>query len=236
MGRRADCGTILVVEDDPRTAALVALYLRREAFEVVQVHDGAQALARFHRHRPRLVVLDLMLPNVDGWGICQELRRGSDVPIVILTAREEELDRVMGFTLGADDYVTKPFSPRELVARVKAILRRVQPAPPRRGRPLAGGGLALDPDRHEVRVDGRPVSLTPSEFCLLHTLMRSPGRVFTRGELIAGLYPRGESVVERVVDVHIGKLRQKIERNPTEPGFVHTVRGVGYSFDDRGAG
>ncbi len=230
MARRADPGTILVVEDEHRTAALVALYLRREGFHPALVHDGAQAVARFQRHRPCLVILDLMLPNVDGWALCQELRRASDVPILILTAREEEMDRVMGFRLGADDYVTKPFSPRELMARVKAILRRVQPPPPRRRAILRCRDLVLDPDRHEVRRGDRPVALTPSEFRLLHVLMRSPGRVFSRDELIAALYPRGESVVERVVDVHIGKLRQKIESDPARPRRVQTVRGIGYRF------
>ena len=222
--------TILVVEDDQKTATLLAIYLRREGFHTVTAHDGAQVMALFGRHDPRFVILDLMLPNVDGWDICRELRHCSDVPILILTARQEESDRVLGLMLGADDYVVKPFSPRELVARVKAILRRV---PPRRAKSrarLSYDGLELDPERHRVLLNGQRVSLTPSEFRLLETLMGAPGRAFSRQELIDRLYPRGESVVDRVVDVHIGKLRQKIECQPTSPRYVLTVRGIGYQF------
>lgn len=222
--------TILVVEDDLKTATLLAIYLRQAGFHIVTAHDGAQAMALFGRHDPAFVVLDLMLPNVDGWDICRELRHCSDVPILILTARQEESDRVLGLTLGADDYVVKPFSPRELVARVKAILRRI---PPRRAKPgarLTYDGLELDAERHRVMLNGQRVSLTPSEFSLLETLMGAPGRVFSRQDLLARLYPRGESVVDRVVDVHIGKLRHKIEDQPTSPCYVLTVRGIGYQF------
>jgi DNA-binding response OmpR family regulator len=223
-------GPILIVEDDPNTAALVTTYMEREGFAVIAVHDGAEALALARRRPPGFVILDVMLPGADGWEVCRELRKVSDVPILMLTAREEEIDRVLGLSLGADDYVVKPFSPRELVERVKAILRRARPAGASPA--FAHGNLLLDPEKHRVTLDGKPVELTAAEYRLLHALMRSPGRVFSRDELIGRIYEGGETVVERVVDVHIGHLRQKLGDDPAAPRFILTVRGFGYRFAD----
>jgi DNA-binding response OmpR family regulator len=223
-------GSVLIVEDDTRIATLVTLYLEREGFTTRTATDGRHALELARRYPPSFVILDLMLPAVDGWEVCRALRRTSDVPILILTAREDELDRILGLELGADDYVVKPFSPRELVARVKAILRRARPDPARATRLFSHGALALDRDKHKVSIGNQPVALTPSEFTLLQVLMAAPGRVFSRQELLDALYPSGDAVVDRVVDVHIGKLRQKIEVDPTRPRYVLTVRSVGYQF------
>lgn len=224
--------TILIVEDDPKTASLVALYLEREGFMTVHAADGRRALGLARQYTPCFVILDLMLPQVDGWEVCRELRRFSDVPILILSAREDEFDRVMGLSLGADDYVVKPFSPRELVARVKAIRRRVRLQLTHMPNVYTHGELVLDPEKRKVTRGGQTVNLTPSEYVLLMALMAVPGRVFSRQELLDHLYPGGDSVVDRVVDVHIGKLRQKIEPDPTYPRYIVTVRGIGYQFAD----
>jgi len=227
-------GPVLIVEDDHKVASLVRLYLEREGFATVVAHDGRQALAAAERHRPMFVVLDLMLPGLDGWAVCRALRATSSVPILMLTARDEEEDRIGGLTMGADDYLVKPFSPRELVARVKAILRR---AAPDRSDPLSEprvvcGSLVFDFATRQVTRQGRPVALTPHERRLLAALMRSPGRIFTRAELLDHLYPNGEAVIEKVVDVHIGKLRQKLEDDPSRPRYILTDRGLGYHFTD----
>lgn len=225
-------GTVLIVEDDRNTAALVAAYLEREGFLTVVVHDGGQAIQTAVECNPVLVILDVMLPNLDGWEICRALRKSSDVPVLMLTAREEELDRVAGLAMGADDYVVKPFSPRELVERVKAILRRIRPASQTPSAILSCDGLELDPVKHRVVRDGQPVLLTSSEYKLLHALMSSPGRAFSREELLDYCYRHGEVVIDRVIDVHIGKLRQKIEDDSARPRFILTVRGHGYQFTD----
>jgi len=228
-------GPILIVEDDKKTASLIALYLEREGFQTLIAYDGQQALELAQRHKPLFVILDLMLPVLDGWEVCRQLRQSSDVPTLILSAREDEVDRVSGLTLGADDYVVKPFSPRELVARVKAILRRGRLGPTREKQLLSVEGLVLDREKRKVTLNGNPILLTPHEFHLLQTLMSSPGKVFTREELLARLYPRHEAVViDRVVDVHIGKLRQKIEKEPSNPKYILTVRGIGYRFVESG--
>jgi DNA-binding response OmpR family regulator len=221
---------ILIVEDDQKTASLVSLYLQREGYATAMAHDGVEALQLARQRNPMLVILDLMLPRLDGWEVCRQLREFSDVPILMLTARGEELDRVLGLTMGADDYLVKPFSPRELVARVKAILRRLQPGTRDKSARLILGGLILDIQRHRLTVSGRQIALTPSEFKLLRTLMAAPGRLFTREQLLDALYPHGEEVVDRVIDVHIGKLRQKIENDPANPHYIVTVRGYGYQF------
>ena len=224
---------ILVVEDDPKIAALVAVYLEREGYEARLARDGVQALRSAERDRPALVVLDIMLPRMDGWEVLRRLRRNRPVPVIMLTARDEEVDRVAGLTLGADDYVVKPFSPRELVARVQAVLRRSSgDAVDRKGR-LTHGDLLLEPEKMRLTRSGVPVALTPHEFRLLRALMTRPGRAFSRDELLRRLYPRGEAtVIERVVDVHIGKLRRKIEPDPAKPSRILTVRGVGYRLAD----
>ena len=221
---------ILIVEDDKKTASLVELYLQREGFQTVLALDGREALELARRYNPMLVVLDLMLPLVDGWEVCRELRSWSDVPILILTARGEEVDRISGLTLGADDYVVKPFSPRELVARVKAILRRVRSDTTAKRTVWSHKDLVLDLDKRKVSLSGRAISLTVHEYNLLKALMTRPGRVFTRAELLDRLYPDGEAVIDRVIDVHIGKLRQKIEEDSSRPRHILTVRGIGYQF------
>lgn len=222
---------ILIVEDDRNTAALIATYLEREGFATQSVHDGAEALALARRQAPGFVILDVMLPQVDGWEICRELRKISDVPILMLTAREEEIDRVLGLSLGADDYVVKPFSPRELVERVKAILRRTN-LRVKTEQQLMHGELVLDQDKRRVTLAGRPVELTAVEYKLLQALMSAPGKAFSRDDLLDHIYERGESVVDRVIDVHIGHLRQKLGDDPGEPRYIRTVRGFGYRFAD----
>jgi len=229
-------GTVLIVEDDRNTAALVATYLEREGFSTVVVHDGGEALQAADDCNPVFVILDVMLPNVDGWEICGVLRKSSDVPVLMLTAREEEVDRVAGLAMGADDYVVKPFSPRELVERVKAILRRSRPVSPAAAAILSFAGLELDPEKHRVTRDGKLVPLTTWEYKLLYALMSSPGKAFSREELLSQCYQNSEAVIDRVIDVHIGKLRQKIEDDPSRPCFILTVRGHGYSFSDENLG
>jgi len=225
---------ILIVEDDPNTSTLVETYLQREGFSTIAAFDGEQALALARSRKPGFVILDVMLPKVDGWEICRQLRKISDVPILMLTAREEEIDRILGLSLGADDYVVKPFSPRELVERVKAILRRTQPRPPRENEVLSHGGLILDPVKCKVSLNGEQVNLTSSEYKLLQTLMSSPGQVFSREALLDRFYEHGETVIDRVIDVHVGNLRQKIEEDPAAPRLVQTVRGFGYRFAEPG--
>lgn len=234
MVMKASKDKILVVEDDRKTASLVALYLEKEGFQPLVAHDGKTALMLAERHAPIFVVLDLMLPEIDGWEVCRELRRKSDVPILMLTARDDEVDRISGLTMGADDYVVKPFSPKELVARVKAILRR---GPLRAHAPetllTTKAGLRLDTERVLVTLKDKPIELTPHEYKLLLALMSRKGRVFSRGELLESLYPDQEAIViDRVVDVHIGKLRQKIETDPSKPSYILTVRGIGYRFSE----
>lgn len=224
---------ILIVEDDHNTASLVETYLQREGFDTLIEHDGALGLQKARTEALDLVILDVMLPHVDGLEICRSLRNESEVPILMLTAREEEIDRVLGFSLGADDYVVKPFSPRELVERVKAILRRTRPVAPPVPSVLQHGELRLDPEKHKVSRDGQSINLTTSEYKLLHTLMASPGRVFTRSELLRHFYDHEEAVVDRVIDVHVNKLRQKIELDPARPVYIETVRGFGYRFAEK---
>ncbi|MGD2062402.1 MAG: response regulator transcription factor [Nitrospirota bacterium] len=219
---------ILIVEDDRNTASLVATYLEREGFATLIAYDGKQGLELARRHRPIFVILDLMLPKLDGREVCRTLRSFSEVPVLMLTARGDEVDRIVGFSLGADDYVAKPFSPRELLERVKAILRRTRGASPARQTVLSCDGLVLDTERHTVTRNGRPVALTPSEYKLLQTLMTRPGRVFSRDELLDHINGPGDVVVDRVIDVHIGKLRRKIEPDPSTPQYISTVRGIGY--------
>jgi DNA-binding response OmpR family regulator len=226
--------TVLVIEDDANTADLISLYLAREGFYTLTANDGKQGLDLAARRRPDLVVLDLMLPKVDGWEVCRRLRMMSDIPVIMLTARDEEIDRVAGLTLGADDYVVKPFSPRELVARVMAVLRRTQPRKERSDKVLRQGDIVLDTEKRSLYVRGHSVDLTHHEYALLAALMAVPGKVFTRDELLDRIYPQGEAIViDRVVDVHIGKLRKKIERNPSAPDYIQTIRGVGYRLIEK---
>ncbi len=220
-------GRVLVVDDEKKIVESCRLYLEHAGFEVACAYNGAQALEEARAAPPDLVVLDLMLPRVDGLEVCRRLRAESDVPILMLTARATEEDKLLGLGLGADDYLTKPFSPRELVARVRAILRRAPPA----GVPLRFGRLEIDVERHEARLDGRPVALTPREFDLLLVLARAPGRAFSRARLVEAAFGADSEVLERTVDAHVMNLRRKIEDGPAAPRFVVTVPGVGYRFE-----
>lgn len=223
--------TILIVEDDDKTASLVALYLEREGFHTVIANDGLAAVEIVRQQQIDFAILDLMLPKMDGWEVCRTIRHTSDMPIIMLTAREDEVDRISGLTLGADDYVVKPFSPRELVARVKAILRRGRFMAAAPQTVFSADGLVLDTEKFQVSLNGKPVSLTPHEYKLLWALMGSRGKVLSRQQLLAYLYPNDEAIViDRVVDVHIGKLRQKINEDPAKPRYILTVRGIGYRF------
>jgi DNA-binding response OmpR family regulator len=222
---------VLVVDDEPMVLEVVSRYLERDGYLVDAAADGAKALEMFERRPPHLVILDLMLPCVPGLDVLRELRRRSDVPVVLLTARGIEADRVSGLELGADDYVVKPFSPRELVARVRSILRRVDrtDAP---GLPMEWDGLVIDPASREVFVDGRHVTLTRREFDLLLYMARHPRRVCTRAQLLEHVWDSSaEWQDSATVTVHVGHLRQKIERDPQRPRWIATVRGVGYRFE-----
>lgn len=224
-------GAVLVVEDDRNAAALVSTYLEREGFSIIAVHDGLQALEIASEINPVFVILDLMLPKVDGWEICRTLRKSSDVPILILTAREEEIDRVAGLAMGADDYVVKPFSPRELVERVKAILRRARPVQSKSNVGFFSfGGLELDTNKRTVTRNECQITLTSFEYKMLSVMMNAPGRAFSRDELLNHCHSDGVAVIDRVIDVHIGKLRKKIEFDPSNPSYIQTVRGYGYKF------
>jgi DNA-binding response OmpR family regulator len=225
----SDQGPILIIEDDRKTASLIALYLEREGFRTLVAHDGETALELAGKQKPIFVVLDLMLPRLDGWEVCRQLRKDSDVPILILTARDEEVDRVSGLTLGADDYVVKPFSPRELVARIKAVLRRQERGGEKR-EIVESGDLRLDSRTQEVSVSGKPVVLSTLEFKLLHFLASHPRHVFSRDRLLDEVWGQDRFVTPRTVDVHIRRLREKIEAQPDRPRFLQTVRGAGYRF------
>ena len=224
--------TILVVDDEARIVKLVRDYLERAGFDVLAAHDGEMALQVARRDRPDLVVLDLMLPGVDGLDVCRRLRQESGVPIIMLTARVEEADRIVGLELGADDYVTKPFSPGELVARVRATLRRasgeVGPATV-----LRAGDVELDTASLTATVAGRPVDLTPTEFHLLAALARQPGRIYSREQLLEAVHGVAFDGYDRSVDSHIKNLRRKIEPDPRQPHYIQTVYGVGYRFEER---
>ena len=224
---------LLLVEDEKSIAEGLAITLEAEGFQVAWVKDGLEAIPAWERLRPDLVVLDLMLPGMSGTEICRALRSRSDVPIIMLTAREAEVDRVVGLELGADDYVTKPFSTRELVARIKAILRRA-PLIDVSGEelPIEVAGVRLDRARHEVRVDGDLVDLPPKEFELLAYLLENAGRVLTRGQLIDEIWGSDYVGDTKTLDVHIRRLRTRLEDDPKEPKRIRTVRGVGYRFAD----
>lgn len=222
---------ILVVDDDKRIVDLVKLYLEDEGHRVIPAYDGDQALSLARQERPDLIVLDLMLPGRDGLEVCQILRTESEVPIIMLTARTTERDKLAGLDLGADDYVIKPFSPRELVARIRAVLRRMPEERAHRGPPeVAFGDLKVRFLHHDVAVGGQPVNLTPAEFDLLATLVREPGRAFTRVELIEAAFGHEFEGSERAIDVHILNLRKKIEPDPRNPRYIKSVYGVGYKF------
>ena len=224
--------TILIVDDEARIVKLVRDYLERAGFDVIAARDGETALTLAHVEQPDLIVLDLMLPGVDGLDICRRLRQESGVPIIMLTARVEEADRIVGLELGADDYVTKPFSPRELVARVRATLRRAngQMGPTTI---LRAGDVELDTASLTAVVAGEPVDLTSTEFQLLVTLVRQPGRIFSREQLLEAVHGVAFESYDRSVDSHIKNIRRKIEPDPRKPRYIQTVYGVGYRFMGR---
>jgi two-component system, OmpR family, alkaline phosphatase synthesis response regulator PhoP len=222
--------TILVVDDEPKITRLVRDYLESAGFTVVTAADGREALMRARTERPDLVVLDLGLPQLDGLDVTRRLRRDGDLPIIMLTARDDETDKLIGLELGADDYVTKPFSPRELVARVRAVLRRHD----RDGTDgvLRAGALTLDVPRMRLEVDGLSVELTATEFSLLAAMARQPGRVFTRSQLLDAIHGVTFESYERAIDAHVKNIRRKIELDPHDPRHLLTVYGVGYRLAD----
>ncbi len=232
--------TILVVDDEATLREVVRRYLEREAFRVIEADSGAAALRLLHEERPDLIVLDVMLPGLDGFALARRLRDPADrgvilvegsVPIVMLTARSEEADRLAGFELGADDYVVKPFSPRELVMRIKAVLRRAAPDVPQSAQPLIVGDLMLDPAAHVARRSGLEIALTAKEFELLWFLANHPHQVFTRAQLLDHVWDYDYYGDESTVTVHIRRLREKIEPDPGAPIYLQTVWGVGYKFE-----
>ena len=228
-------GQILVVDDEPNIARLIRMYLDREGFETVVAMSGAEALARVASYRPALVILDIMLPDIDGLEVCREIRRENDVPIIMLTAREGDEDKIEGLEVGADDYVTKPFVPRELVARVKAILRRStsqSETVDQRGEILDLGALKIEPDRREVWLEGNPISLRAKEYDLLTELARRPGIVFTREQLLQSVWGYDFLGDSGTIDVHVRRLRAKLNDDSSNPRFIETVWGVGYRFKD----
>jgi len=223
--------TLLVVDDEPQIAQIAKDYLEHAGYSVITASNGRQALEFARAHHPALIVLDLKLPELDGLDVARTLRRESDVPIIMVTARVEESDRLAGLDVGADDYVTKPFSPRELVARVKAVLRRAasRPTP---GEPLHVADLSIDPTRLTLRRGTTPIDVTPTEFQLLATLAQQPGRVFTRAQLLDAVRGLEVDSFERAIDTHVKNIRRKLELDARNPRYILTVYGVGYKFQD----
>jgi DNA-binding response OmpR family regulator len=221
--------TILVVDDEPEIVKLVRAYLEEAGYRVTTARNGREALLVTRHEKPDLIILDLTMPEMDGLEFTRRLRQEKNTPIIMLTARVEETDRIIGLEMGADDYVTKPFSPREIVSRVRAVLRRVQPEPVT-VEVLRAGKLVLDRNEHGLTVDGRPVALTPTEFDLLATLMAHPGRAFSRMGLLERVQGEAFAAYERTIDAHVKNLRAKIEPDPSKPRYILTVFGVGYKF------
>ncbi len=225
--------TILVVDDEPKITQVVRDYLERAGFAVQIAHDGKTGFSHARTDKPDLIILDLGLPQMDGLDFAREFRKLSDAPIIMLTARSEESDKLVGLELGADDYLTKPFSPKELVARVRVVLRRAARSSAPGLETIRAGDLALDIPRMRVTADGRELEqLTPTEFQLLAALARQPGRVFTRGQLLEAIHGIAFESYERAIDAHIKNIRRKIEPLPGEPRYILTVFGVGYRFSD----
>ncbi len=220
--------TVMLIEDEPKIVQLARDYLEQGGFGVVASADGQQALQRFRADRPDLIVLDLGLPGIDGLDVLRDLRREANTPVIILTARGEESDRIVGLELGADDYMVKPFSPKELVARVRAVLRRTEGAPAAGAERLHAGDLILDLPRMRLTIGEAEVELTPTEFDLLAALARQPGRIYTRAKLLEAVHGVAFESYERAIDTHIKNLRRKIEPDPRQPRYIQTVYGVGY--------
>lgn len=223
--------TILVVDDNPSLRTLVREYLSEQGYRVITADNGQNALYTARSEKPDLILLDVMMPEMDGYQFISAYRKENDVPIILLTAKLEESDKVIGLELGADDYITKPFGMRELLARIRAVLRRVG-SDARPSATLNVADVCLDHDTHNVRVDGKPVNLTPSEFDLLAALMEAPGRVFSRADLLIKLQGGSFEGIERTIDVHVRNLRTKLEPDPANPRYIETVFGVGYRFSE----
>ena len=221
---------ILVVDDERKITELVKAYLQQAGFEVLTAYDGRQALEIFERAQPALVILDLMLPELDGLDVVRAIRKNASTPIIMLTARTETIDRVTGLEVGADDYVPKPFDPRELVARVRAVLRRSEEQFSTSTQRLEVGQLVIDPQRHEVHLKGQLLTLTPTEFALLALLAGHSGQAFNRLQIMEALRGTTYAIYDRAIDTHIKNLRRKIEADPTDPRYILTVRGLGYKF------
>ncbi len=231
-------GKILVVDDERKIVDLVRTYLERDGYQVIEAYDGRLALDTFKRETPDLVILDVMLPGMDGLEVCREIRRSSSVPVIMLTARSEDVDKLVGLEIGADDYITKPFSPRELVARVRAVLRRtrVAAAPPVSKSRLTLGDLTLDEERFEATCHKVPLPLTPAEFHILAVMARSPGRVFSRSQLLDAALGETYEGYERTIDVHIKNLRHKLKAGGGEGKcLIVTVHGIGYKIQELAA-
>jgi len=224
---------ILVVDDEPQIVKVLKAYLEKGGYAVVTAADGTTALSAFRREKPDFLILDLNLPGMDGLELCKTIRRSSDIPILMLTARVEEADRLIGLELGADDYVIKPFSPREVVARVKTILRRTQAAPARSG-VIRAGNLVIDLEQHTVRLGERPVELTPTEFDILAVLASQPKHVLSRAQIMEQAQGDAFEGYERTIDAHIKNIRLKLEPNPRKPVYIQTVFGLGYKFEEGG--
>jgi DNA-binding response OmpR family regulator len=223
--------TILIIEDEPSIREVISLYLKRAGFQVAEAGDGEEAIKMLESSQPELVILDLMLPNIDGFEITRYLRARGDIPIIMLTARRSEADRIAGLEMGADDYVVKPFSPQEVVSRVRAVLRRTQSQDQiAREKPLKYGPLSIQPATRVVTLEGEPKKLTAKEFDLLWFLARNPDHVFSRNQLLEHVWGLAEYIDPSTVTVHIRRLREKIEKNSTEPRYILTVWGVGYKF------
>lgn len=232
MERKSPLSRVLVVEDEESFSDALSYMLRKEGFEVSVAATGPDALTEFDRTGADIVLLDLMLPEMSGTEVCRQLRQRSAVPIIMVTARDSEIDKVVGLEIGADDYVTKPYSPRELVARIRAVLRRQSPEVAEAGAPtLAAGPVRMDIERHVVTVDGGAVQLPLKEFELLELLLRNAGRVLTRGQLIDRVWGADYVGDTKTLDVHVKRLRSKIEPEPSAPRFIVTVRGLGYKFE-----
>lgn len=225
---------ILIVEDEAKILQAVADFLKGEGFQVTALDDARQASAMALSGDFDLVVLDLMMPHLNGLEVCREIRRTSNIPVIMLTARSDEVDKLLGLEMGADDYITKPFSPRELAARIRAVLRRTGRQTPSRDEMLKVGPVSIDVIRFEAWMEGAPLSLTPSEFKILQLMMEHPGQVFSRLQLLENVYGDAYEGYERTIDTHISNLRRKLDRDADGPSLIRSVYGVGYKFSERG--
>jgi two-component system alkaline phosphatase synthesis response regulator PhoP len=221
--------SVLIVDDDVKLVQLLKTYFTKEGFITYTAHDGLDALQAVWEKKPDIMILDLMLPGLDGWDVCRRIRRDNDIPIIMLTARDEESDRLVGLEIGADDYVSKPFSPKEVVARAKVILRRIHKIVVQK-EPIKAGGLTIDLERHQVMNGSQLIELTPTEFKLLELLAGNAGKVFSRLQIVEQTQGYTFEGYERTIDAHIKNLRRKLETNPKEPQYIATVYGIGYKF------